>query len=163
MGAHESRDRETQGKSSSTDGCSHGNSGWLISGHEKFRFEYGNLANMRLGNLENLKFWKVVRMRHAIVENDGMPRGILLQRSLFPNMPYRAKNRKFRKLPKIKKNQKNCPGAPSSYQPTWAGSMVCSPSAQAHDGWGPGKFPKLFRRRRRRPPQASDYFSSLRS
>ena len=26
-------------------------------------------------------------------------------------------------------------------------------SAQAHDGWGPGKFPEFFRRRRRLPPQ----------
>ena len=75
----------------------------MISEHEKFRFEYGNLGKVRSENLENLKFWKVVRMRHAIVENDGMPRGILLQRSVFPNMPYRAKNRKFRKLPKIPK------------------------------------------------------------
>ena len=75
----------------------------MISGHEKFRFEYGHLAKVRSENLENLKFWKVVRMRHAIVENDGMPRGILLQRSLFPNMTYRAKNRKCRKLSKIKK------------------------------------------------------------
>ena len=69
----------------------------MISGHEKFRFGYGNLGNVRSGNLENLKFGKVVRMRHAIVENDGMPRGILLQRSVFPNMPYRAKNSNFEK------------------------------------------------------------------
>ena len=75
----------------------------MISGHEKFRFEYGNLGKVRSGNLEKMKFWKVVRMRHAIVENDGMPRGILLQRSVFPNMPYRAKNRKFRKLQKKSK------------------------------------------------------------
>ena len=68
----------------------------MISGHEKFRFEHGNVANMRSEKLGNLIFWKVVRMRHAIVENDGMPRGILLQRSVFPNMPYRAKNRKLR-------------------------------------------------------------------
>ena len=121
MDPHASRDRETQGKKSSTDGYSHGNSGWLISGHEKFRFGYGNLGKVRSENLGNMKCWKVVRMRHAIVENDGMPRGILLQRSVFPNMPYRAKNRKFRKL---QKKIENCPGTPCSYQPTWAGSYV---------------------------------------
>ncbi len=82
----------------------------MISGHEKFGFGYGNVGKGRSENLENMKFWKVVRMRHAIVENDGMPRGILLQRSVFPNMPYRAKNRKFRKLPKIKKIPKNALG-----------------------------------------------------
>ena len=68
----------------------------MISGHEKFRFGYGNLGKVRSENLENIKFWKVVRMRHAIVENDGMPRGVLLQRSVFPNMPYRAQNRKLK-------------------------------------------------------------------
>ena len=61
------------------DGDAQGNSGWLISGHDKFRFGYGNLGKVRSENLENLKFWKVVRMRHAIVENDGMPRGILFK------------------------------------------------------------------------------------
>ena len=96
----------------------------MISGHDKFRFGYGNLGKVRSENLENLKFWKVVRMRHAIVQNDRMPRGILLQRSVFPNMPYRAKNRKFRKLQKKQKIQENCPGTPCSYQPTWAGSYV---------------------------------------
>ena len=82
----------------------------MISGHDKFRFGYGNLGKVRSENLENLKFWKVVRMRHAIVENDGMPRGILLQRSLFPNMPYRAKNRKKTKIAKHPKKQKNALG-----------------------------------------------------
>ena len=66
----------------------------MISGHDKFRFEYGNLAKVRSENIENLILWKVVRMRHAIVENDGMPRGVLLQRSVFPNMPYRSKIKK---------------------------------------------------------------------
>ena len=42
------------------------------------------------------------------MENDGMPRGILLQRSVFPNMPYRAKNEKNKKIKEMKttKNQK---------------------------------------------------------
>ena len=72
----------------------------MISGHEKFRFGYGNVGKGGSENQENMIFWKVARMRHAIVENGGMPRGVLLQRSVFPNMPYRAKNRKSRKLPK---------------------------------------------------------------
>ena len=104
MGAHESRDCDTQGKYRWIDGDAQGNSGWLISGHEQIRFGYGNLGKVRSENLDNIKFWKVVRMRHAIVENDGMPRGILLQRSVFPNMPYRDKKSKIMKLPKIKTN-----------------------------------------------------------
>ena len=92
----------------------------MISGHEKFRFEYGNLAKVRSGNLGNLKFWKVVRMRHAIVENDGMPRGILLQRSVFPNMPYGAKKSK---ISKIFKNQKNALGPLAPISPRGLGPI----------------------------------------
>ena len=75
----------------------------MISGHEKFRFGYGNLGEVRSENLENLEFWKVVRMSHPIAKNGGMPRGIILQMPVSPNMPYRAKNIKFQQLSKTKK------------------------------------------------------------
>ena len=59
--------------------------------------------------IKNLKILKVVRMSHPIAKNDGMPRGILLQMSFSPNMPYRAKTSKktYNFKRKHQKNHKN--------------------------------------------------------
>ena len=82
---------------------------------------------MRSENLENIKFWKVVRMGHAIVENDGMPRGILLQMSFSPNVQYRATN--ILKIAKINRSK----GFPRR----------CI-SAQAHDGMGAWQVSRIL-------------------
>ena len=52
-------------------------------------------------------------MSHPIAKNDGIRRGNMLQMLFSPNMPYRAKNRKFLKFQKKQKIPKILESGPA--------------------------------------------------